>query len=654
MLFSFLLCALPLCSLAPDTCDVLPLDEVEIVQELKFREILPAQKLEGESLERLSVLSVADALRSFSGLQVRDYGGIGGIKTLNIRSMGSQHVGIYYDGIQLGNAQNGQIDLGQLSMDNMESVSVYHGQRSATFQTASDYGQASTVYLRTRVPIFNNGEHHHIRIKAQYGSSDLLRLATLWEQRINERVTLSLHAEGLSSSGRYPFRYRRINLDHSVAYDTTATRHNGDIQSLQAELNLHGRLDDGHWTLKGHTYQSNRGIPGAIVNNVWRRGERLSDGNTFVQGQWQQDCGSRYSYRILGKYANYRTHYLNRDSTQYMADNHYRQQEAYLSTSHALALTSWWSLSGAYDYRYNHLRADIPLFETTLRHLHQAALSSSIDLGQLQAQASMLGTWSQDIRSNHRTPALSPSYHHWTPALSIRWKPVRTFALHAFAKESYRLPTFNDLYYTDMGNSMLRPETVRQLDLGATWSLSQETSSLSIQADLYHQRIKDKIIAYPKGQQFRWTMLNLGRVEINGLDLNINAESQIEDFKLSLTAQFTAQQAIDVTSREDAYYRDQIPYVPVHSGTATAAVSYRNRIFVNYGFTYVGERYCQQENIPYNHLQPWYTSDINIQYRQGRYRIVAEVLNLLNQQYDVIINYPMPGRNFRMSVMINI
>ena len=50
-------------------------------------EIIPTQKLEGKALEALSSHSVADALRYFSGIQIKDYGGIGGLKTVNIRSM---------------------------------------------------------------------------------------------------------------------------------------------------------------------------------------------------------------------------------------------------------------------------------------------------------------------------------------------------------------------------------------------------------------------------------------------------------------------------------------------------------------------------------------------------------------------------------------
>ena len=61
----------------------------------RIKEIITPQRLEGATLKRLNMLSVADALRFFSGVQIKDYGGIGGLKTINIRSMGSEHVGVY-------------------------------------------------------------------------------------------------------------------------------------------------------------------------------------------------------------------------------------------------------------------------------------------------------------------------------------------------------------------------------------------------------------------------------------------------------------------------------------------------------------------------------------------------------------------------------
>ena len=100
------------------------LNEVVVTARIN-KEVIPVQSLSGDKLEKLAAHSVADAIRYFSGVQIKDYGGIGGLKTVNIRSMGTNHVGVFYDGIELGNAQNGVIDLGRFSLDNMEAVTLY-------------------------------------------------------------------------------------------------------------------------------------------------------------------------------------------------------------------------------------------------------------------------------------------------------------------------------------------------------------------------------------------------------------------------------------------------------------------------------------------------------------------------------------------------
>jgi len=622
------------------------LDVVVVSQVQRFQGTIPALEITRTDLRRYAALSVADVLRHCAGIQVKDYGGIGGIKTVNVRSMGSQHTGIFYDGVQLGNAQNGQIDLGQLSTDNLESVAIHQGQRSAIFQSASEFGHASTIYLRTRTPLFQGSEKHHLRLKLQGGSSGLQRFSAIWEQKLSDKVSASFHVEEMTASGRYRFRYRRLNYDGSVAYDTTATRRNGDVQAVTAEANLFGNTHNGSWQLKGYSYQSNRGIPGAIVNNVWRGGERQSDNNLFVQGKWLGNFGEAYSTRLQGKYARYGTHYINKDSTRYLADLIFRQQEAWLSTSHVYSLLTGIDLSASYDFTWNHLYSDLQEFVSPDRFSHQMSLASALDFDHFKAQASVLYALIEDHQKE-----INRQHRQLSPALYLRWIPNRgkRFSLHGFAKRCYRMPTFNDLYYTEMGNSQLKPERADIFDLGLQTERHFNVGTISLFADLYHNRVTDKIVAYPKGQQFRWTMLNLGKVEIDGLDLNLGYEYRIQDLTLNGNIQYTLQRAIDVTCGSDPYYRDQIPYTPRHSGSTTLSVAYADWS-VNYHFTYVGERWSQQENIRYNHLQPWYTSDVNLQYQWRNYRWTAEVLNLLDQQYDVIANYPMPGRNYRLSL----
>ena len=633
------------------------LDEFVVTSKLTFREVLTPQKLSGEQLERLSTHSVADALRYFSGIQLKDYGGVGGIKTVNIRSMGTNHLGIYYDGVELGNAQNGQIDLGQFSLDNVDEVTLYNGQKSAIFQTASDYGNAGSVYIRTRRPHFGYGEKSHAKASVKYGSSDMIRLSALYEHKLGDSLSLSLSGGFLNSSGKYKFRYRRVNIDGSTAWDSTATRQNGDIHAERLEANLLGNITQGYWYAKAYIYNSQRGIPGAIVNNVWRRGERQWDTNTFVQGQWQKSFSNRFSSRVMVKYAYYRTRYVNRDSTQLPVDNTYYQQELYATTSNVYEILRNWSASASYDIRWSKLNANTYNFAYPTRLANLFSLATALDCRRVKLQASILASVISDRTSNGRQPTTT----RWTPAFFANFYPLqgRWLSVRAFAKKSFRMPTFNDLYYTDIGNAALKPETATQYDIGLRASKTWTNGLLrhaSLQADGYYNTVRDKIIAYPKGQQFRWTMLNLGRVHIKGIDVEAEADFQpLRDLTLTARAQYTWQDARDVTDPATPYYHDQIPYIPWHSGSAIIGATWR-QWSINYSFIYAGERYNEQENIIYNYMQPWYTSDLSLAYvyKHRRYtcRATLEVNNLLSQDYDVILNYPMPKRNYALSLQI--
>ena len=634
-------------------------DEVIVTARYNHKEVIPSQTLGGQQLEKLSAHSVADALRYFSGLQLKDYGGVGGIKTVNIRSMGTNHLGISYDGIELGNAQNGQIDLAQFSLDNVEEITLFNGQKSALLQPASDFGHAGAVYIRTRAPRFSHNRSYNLKVKGKYGSSDLLKLSALWEQKLSSKVSSSLSAEGLSSSGKYEFRYRRILQNGMVAYDTTAIRQNGDIWAFRAEGNLHGMLNDGFWKLKVYTYHSERGIPGAIVNNVWRRGERQWDHNTFVQGRWQQQLTLKFTTQTVAKYAYYQTRYVNRDTTQMMVDNTYRQQELLFSTSNVYELLPWWSASLSYDLRWNRLDSDMRQFVNPRRWSHYLALASAVNFERFKLQASLLMTSVKD-RTNNQT---SKTMTEWTPAVFFNVYPLalRHLSIRAYAKKSFRMPTFNDLYYAEIGNALLKPESALQYNVGLSYDKHFSRGLLRyfhLQTDAYYNSVHNKIVAYPKGQQFRWTMLNLGRVHIKGVD--VEAEATIVPIrKLLVTGrvQYTWQQARDVTDPADSYYQHQIPYIPWHSGSAIVNVQYGDWD-LNYSFIYAGERYNQQENIKYNYMQPWYTSDISLSRKLRveslEFRVMLEVNNVFSQDYDVILNYPMPKRNYGITLDVKI
>ena len=623
------------------------------------RDLLPVQTLTGEQLERMSALSVADAIRYFSGVQIKDYGGVGGLKTVNIRGMGTQHVGVFYDGIELGNAQNGQIDLGRFSLDNMEAVSVYNGQRSAIFQPAKDFGSAATVYLQSRTPVFEGGRAFNLRATMKAGSFGLANPAVVWEQKISENVSSSVSAEYMYTNGRYKYRYHTQG-----GYDTTAVRANGDVSAFRGEAGFFGRLKGGSWRAKAYVYRSERGLPGAVVRGRLEHEDRQWDTNAFVQASLRQRITGRYSLLVNCKYAYDYLHYLSDpalDESAMYINNRYRQHEVYLSMANLYRFDRHWSASLSADYQWNKLNADLYNFAYPTRHTVLVAAAVAADYGQFKAQASMLGTFVNDRVAIDT--AKMEGKTEFTPTVVMSYKPFKRvdFSLRGFYKRIFRMPTLNDLYYTFIGNVRLRPEYTTQYDIGFTYAATPSNSWLKrveVQADAYYNNVKDKIIAMPTSNQFRWTMVNLGRVDILGVDVSASATCEFPcGLRLDGRVSYTYEQAEDVTSRANSYYGDQIPYIPWHSGSAVLNATWRG-FELDYSFIYTGQRYDATENIPQNYVPEWYTSDIALSYNfricNARTRLTAEVNNVFNQQFEVVKCYPMPGTNYKMTLKVEI
>ncbi len=642
-----------------------------------YAAIVSSQQLAGETLQRLNAHSVADALRYFAGVQLKDYGGMGGLKTIDVRNMGSQHVGVFYDGIQLGNAQNGVVDLGRFSLDDLTSVSLYNGQKSDIFQSAKDFSAASSVYLQSRKPSFSKGKHTNLIMRYKAASIQLANPSFRWEQRLNAHVSMSVSGEYVHSNGRYKFRYRRVNQLGETAYDTMAVRKNSDITAYRAEAGVYGQYARGEWEGKLYYYDSDRGLPGAIVKNVWQSGERQGDRNFFAQTAWTHTVTPFYKLKLSGKYAYDYTHYLSNDTVYFLQeqvvrkmqyDNVYRQQSAYFSMIHGFELRPWWGLSWATDVEYAKLDAvqkgvGTP-FTFPRRTTLMTALATALQRGGWKAQVSLLQTYVLErVKNNYK----APNKRELSPAVYMSWKPweKEDFTLRAFYKRIFRMPTFNDLYYTQIGYSQLKPEFTDQIDGGFTWRKTFQNAFLkvlSVQADGYLAFITDKIIASPTGSSFRWMMSNMGKVKSRGVDVSSQLAGFVGpvEWNTRLTYSFArAQDFTKINGMKMSSYGDQIPYTPRHSGSATAELDYKGW-GLNYSFIYVGGRYNGAvNNIERNYVQPWYTHDFSLQkvwtlWKVYRLKTMVEMNNAFNQYYDVVLNYPMPGRTFRFIISMTI
>ncbi|WP_345951903.1 TonB-dependent receptor [Mucilaginibacter sp. PAMB04274] len=632
------------------------LQEVQIwsgAQSIPLASPTPVQLLKGAALERLSTLSVADAIRYFSGAQLKDYGGVGGLKTVDVRSMGSSQVAVFYDGIQLGNAQNGQVDLGKFSLDNIGEIELYNAQKGSIFQSARALAAGSVIYLTAKRPVFETGNNNHYKVAFKTGSLGLVNPSALWQHRISSKTYSTVSTEWTRASGRYPFRYT------NGAYDTTATRNNGDIDALRIEAGLNGTLSDSStWSVKTYLYNSERGLPGAIVANKFNYNQREWDRNLFIQSAYEKK-GPVYSLLANAKYSRDYLRYLDPEivTTTGFSDSRYHQQELYLSVTNQIVIKKFWNTAISADYLLNTMQSNIYRFTYPTRNTWLAAMATEVKWTRFIFQANVLGTFTHESTKAFEA---APNRVKYTPAVMASWQPLKSpdFKLRGFYKGLYRLPTFNELYYTFVGSTYLKPEYSQQYDAGFTFQHNGSQrliKHIQLQMDVYYNRVADKIVAVPGQNLRRWTMENINRVNVYGIETRLQTGWQLKSsLFLNAGINYTYQKALDASSGSMA--NQQIPYTPLHNGALLAGLLWQ-QLSLNYSFIYTGERYNQSANIPANYVEPWYTHDVaamwQTSFKGHQIKVGMDINNLLNQYYEVITNFPMPGRYYRLKFSLN-
>ncbi|MGN1263768.1 MAG: TonB-dependent receptor domain-containing protein, partial [Prevotella sp.] len=221
-----------------------------------------------------------------------------------------------------------------------------------------------------------------------------------------------------------------------------------------------------------------------------------------------------------------------------------------------------------------------------------------------------------------------------------------------------RAPTFNESYFFHYGSTTLLPESTDQWNVGLTWRQPYGNgSSVQLTADGYVNHVKDKIVAVPFNM-FVWTNINVGKVLARGVDASLEARHRFGSSRHSLifSANYSYQRVENRTNPESPFYKNQLAYTPEHSGSG--ALGYENP-WLNLSFhgTAVSQRYANNEHYNGTALARYAEFGITAYrgFNFGRHSLElrADVKNLLNRHYEVVKNYPMPGRSWMFSLSYN-
>lgn len=621
--------------------DTLEVARISAERDVMTSRTAPVQTLGRGAIERSGAAGLNEVLRTFAGVSVRDYGGIGGLKTVSVRNLGAQHTAVSYDGTVVSDAQTGQVDISRFGLEDLSEVSVETGASDDIFRSARLLGAAGILNLKTIQAT------DRISARIRYASFNTWNPGLSLSRALGQGWSAGASAEWLSSDGDYPFTLVNGN------YSTRERRLGGDVKTLRAEANISGSTGSaGRLHIKARYYRSDRGLPGPVIYYIQDPTERLGNSDASLSADYTANLSGRWRIRenLSGSWNG--TRYTNASS--YLPepeDDRYRQREFSSSTIIEYRASGRLRFTLAEDLFTSTLHATIPECPQPSRLSSVSAISGQWKDERTTITASLGAT---SIREKTESGEAAAPMFRLSPTISISTSLAGGIRLRASYKDGFRAPTLNDLYYSRVGNTSLRPEKARQLNLGLTWASHGTGRDAELTADIYYNSVEDKIIAIPT--MFIWKMRNLGRVQMAGADLTAAAGIDIsERTSLQMRANWSYRYAVDITDRDSKIYRHQIQYTPRHAGNLLLSLQ-TAWLDCAYTLNAVGRRYSLPQNIPDNEMPAYFDHSVSagrsFPIRGATLRISAELMNLGGDNYEIIRYYPMPGRNFRITMKI--
>lgn len=620
--------------------------------------VMPSQKLSAQDFDRYGALNVADAVTNFAGVNLRDYGGIGGLKTISVRSLGPNHTGILYDGVLLNDSQNGQVDLGKFSLNNIQEITLYNGQSPRIVQPARSFASASVLDIVTLRPQLSAAKPYQVTAGVNGGSFGLVNPFLQWQQRLSRQWSFILNGNYTGANGRYKYK----NYDDGS--DTLATRTNGDVKALQTNGALYwAKNDSSKFKIQFNAYNSDRGLPGAAVLYAPNSHERMQNHDLLVQAGYEHIAGNSFQVVVNSKFSRNYTHYTDPDFQNGFGglNEHYIQHEFYQSASVGYHILPAWEIAYSSDLAVTNLQSDVYKFTYKYafptRYTLLNVLATDIVTGRWHFQGNVLHTYIAEKVKNGQAAANRSVF---SPTVTASFQPFNQagFLLRAFYKDIFRAPTFNEQYYYAIGLRDIKPEYTQQYNLGATYQKSMNGAwrDVVLTVDAYYNHIKDKIVY--SGSPNLPDFTNLGLVDIKGLDVTLKSTvAPVTDWLGILSANYTYQLAQNVTNPGDTFYLDQIPNTPKNVLNFNAGISHK-QVGVYYNYTLVSSRYYSSNNTPEFYLPAYHVGSLSLMWRFLINKLPVatslEVNNLENVNYSILKSYPMPGRSFRLSMQITI
>lgn len=609
------------------------LDSIRTLSEITIHDQRLEEYATGSKIETIdethikqqSYANLRDLINRNSAINIRSYG-IGGLSTISFRGTGSNQSAILWEGINLQSPSNGSLDLSLIPVSFIDKMALQYGGGSSLFGSGVMGG---AVHLSGGTPKLR--KPLNVSLFQQYGSYS------------SQYTGLNLSHSG----SNYEFKLRGFTkkADNDFFFFNEFTQK--EEQQSNAQVSQEGIMAEGFYRvndkyqLKGkYWFQDNlthlpktkgQGLPSvAIQNDFFHR--------ATLQLQVRED-------RIL---INVKTAYV---WHKLIYDN---AQRSILSNN----LTKVWTSEGTVDYdlkpfwklqtgvSYSNETGEVDGyldFEPTRHRIAAFSALKGLLFNKLETTLA--------VRESYNNQEWSP----FLPSLGLQYQINHQYALKGKIARSYRVPTFNDLYWGEGGNPNLLPERGISVELGSEQSFNKDNMSFKNEVTLYSNYVHDWILWEPI-DTYTWSPNNVQEVWSKGVEIessvNVKMSNEVS-IETSISYQHTDTRVEAIFEEKRNTLNEQMILTPLHSGSLNANVLMKK---INLGLhaNYTGEQFTD-DNTRRGVLDDYLIWDVFVNKQlklanQHTLFLGLDLRNVFNHLYDVRKGYPMPGRNFNISI----
>ncbi|MCX6240213.1 MAG: TonB-dependent receptor [Bacteroidetes bacterium] len=570
---------------------------------------------------------LSTVLSQISTIFIKSYSP-GSLATTSFRGTPANHTQVEWNGISLSNPMLGQSDLSQIPVSAFNEIEVLYGASGLT-KTSGAFG--GVVNLVTN-PNWNNRIHASIaQTLASFDnySTEAGFIAGSSSFQSNTRLNFS------SARNTFPY-YDDFTRE-------TVTQHDASVLQYGITEEAFWKIKDKHlFTARVWYSYDDRDIPPVVAGSSTYYPQKMLNKTLrsileykLVMKTWN------FSFKtaVVNQFMNYRNDsmFINNDHTYYSWFN-----TARFTYSRIKNLT----IKPGVDYTYDYVKSDAYDGIKT-----RNTLGLYFEVGY---------KFNDHIKSQMilREDNIDGQFMPFIPSLGVEYKPFNKINLYinANAFRNYRYPSLNDLYWSVWGNPDLRPEYDNGLEGGLTYNYPSENGSFFVETAVsgYYSWMRDMIIWSPvPDNPSIWKPQNISEVNARGVEVSLNLKWKISKLHITFSNNYTFCRSTyqETTSAEDQSLGKQLIYIPENTYNGTLNLNCWN-FLLGSNFTFVDKRYTSSDNQSYMPGYPLLNIIFGKEFILHKFVLSLQfkVNNLSNVDYQSVKNWPMPGRNYALTV----